>query len=145
MAICTKFNPDLGEAHYNLGLALAQTGQWANAMAHYRQALAIQPVAIAPQNNLAWLLATCPQAALRNGVKAVESAHESVRLSGGNGTGDLDTLAAAYAEAGQFTKAVEAARKALALALVRTNENVRKQFSPGSNSTNKGVHIVNGW
>ena len=119
-----RLKPDLAEAHYNLGAALAPKGQWAEAMVHYQQALAIRPGAILSLNNLAWLLATCPQAALRNGVKAVELARAAEGLSGGNDPNALDTLAAAYAEAGQFPEAVETAGRALALALAQNNPQV---------------------
>jgi Flp pilus assembly protein TadD len=64
------------------------------------------------QNNLAWLLATCPDNSLRNGQKAVELAQQAVQLSGGKSPEILDTLAAAYAEAGSFPEAIETARQA---------------------------------
>ena len=73
------------------------------------------------QNNLAWRLATCPQAALRDGARAVELAREADRLAGGKNPDYLDTLAAAYAEAGQFPQAVEAAERALTLAVAQSN------------------------
>ena len=118
--------PDYAQAHYNLGLVLARTGQWAEAIAHNQQALAIQPEALAARNNLAWLLATCPQDALRNGAKALALAQELDRLSGGKDGDNLDVLAAAYAEAGQFPQAVKAADRALALAAAQTNLNVEE-------------------
>ena len=67
-------------------------------------------------NNLAWLLATCPEASVRNGAEAVELARRAVQLSGGREPAILGTLAAAYAEAGRFPEAVQTARKALKLA-----------------------------
>jgi tetratricopeptide (TPR) repeat protein len=71
---------------------------------------------VSAYNNLAWLLATCPDASVRDGAKAIELAQQAVKLSGGKDPGFLDTLAAAYAEAGHFFQAVETARKALVLA-----------------------------
>ena len=67
-------------------------------------------------NQLAWVLATCPEASVRNGAEAVELAQRAVRLSGGREPAILGTLAAAYAEAGRFPEAVQTARKALELA-----------------------------
>ena len=61
------------------------------------------------QNDLAWLLATCPDNSVRNGQKAVELAQQAVQLSNGRSPEILDTLAAAYAEAGRFHEAVETA------------------------------------
>ena len=86
----------------------------------FRQALQLQP-SISPgsknqtwANNLAWLLATHPDAAVRNGTEAVEWATKSVAAatSARQLEADfLDTLAAAYAEAGKFDQAVETAYK----------------------------------
>jgi hypothetical protein len=76
------------------------------------------------------LLATSPEASLRNGPKALALARQLDRLSGGNNPALLDTLAAAYAENGQFPEAVDAAQRALALALSQNNpalENTLRQ------------------
>jgi Flp pilus assembly protein TadD len=62
------------------------------------------------------VLATSPEALVRNGVRAVELAQEALRLSAGDNPTLIATLAAAYAEAGQFTQAIETARRALQLA-----------------------------
>ena len=50
-------------------------------------------------NDLAWVLATSPEASLRNGKEAVRLARQAVKLGGGKQPAFLDTLAAAYAEA----------------------------------------------
>jgi tetratricopeptide (TPR) repeat protein len=121
-----RLKPADATAHHKLGLLLACKGQWAEAIAHYQQVLALQPGALAAQNNLAWLLATCPEAALRNGANALALAQELDRLSGGKDGDNLDVLAAAYAETGQFPQAVEAARRALALAATQTNLNAEE-------------------
>jgi tetratricopeptide (TPR) repeat protein len=134
-----RANPSYAEAHNNLGNALRETGRWAEAATHYEQALVLQPGALPTVINLAWLLATCPQGGLRNGGKAVALAREVDRLSGGNEPDYVDTLAAAYAEAGQFPEAVEAAERALALAVaqdkpfvedIRARLNLYRQGSP---------------
>jgi spermidine synthase len=65
---------------------------------------------------MAWVLATWPEASVRNGMEAVALAERALRLSGGREPAILDTLAAAYAEAGRFPEAVETARRALTLA-----------------------------
>ncbi|KAA5545922.1 tetratricopeptide repeat protein [Roseiconus nitratireducens] len=66
-------------------------------------------------NNLAWVLATSPQEGVRNGERAVELANRAVDLSQGEEPHILSTLAAAYAEAGDFDKAVEWSTKAVEL------------------------------
>jgi len=72
-------------------------------------------------NNLAWLLATCPDASLRDGSRAVELARKAEQLAGSSHPEVLDTLAAAYAEAGQFSEAIETAKKALQLVSAQHN------------------------
>ena len=70
-------------------------GRFAAAIAQFQQALEIE-LNVAAQKNLAWLLATCPAASLRNGVEAIEHARRANRLRG-RMCDILDTLAAAYA------------------------------------------------
>ncbi len=111
-----EIKPDYAEAHYNLGIALAGRGRIDEAIAHYQKALEIKPDYAKALNNLAWLRATYPEAAFRNGAAAVELAQRAIRLSGGKTPEMLDTLAAAYAEAGMFSKAKETVREALDLA-----------------------------
>jgi tetratricopeptide (TPR) repeat protein len=116
-----QINPGHGTARNNLGNALLQKGNAAEAIAHFQQALQIEPANPAFQNNLAWLLATCSEASLRNGNKAVELAERANQLAGGKDPLMLHTLAAAFAEAGRFSEAVETAQRALRLAGAQSN------------------------
>jgi tetratricopeptide (TPR) repeat protein len=116
--------PGFAEAHNNLGNALLQKGLMDEAIAHFQKALEIRPDFADARDNLdnaAWLLATSPEASLRNGAKALALARQLNRLSGGNNPAMLDTLATACAESGQFPEAVDAAQRALALALAQNN------------------------
>ena len=72
-------------------------------------------------NQLAWVLATCPVESIRNGAEAVDLAQRAVRLPDGQEPAILDTLAAAYAEAGRFSEAVETMKRAVSLASARGN------------------------
>lgn len=63
-------------------------------------------------NNVAWVLATHKEGAMRNGALAVECAKRCVQLTAGKNPGYLDTLAAAYAEAGNFDLALATAKVA---------------------------------
>ena len=67
-------------------------------------------------NDLAWQRATCPEAELRDGRAAVKLAQQAVRLADARSPEILDTLAAAYAEAGMFSQATAAISEALDLA-----------------------------
>lgn len=108
--------PDSMEACNNLGNAWLQKGNTSEAIVEYEKGLQIQPDSINALNNLAWVLATAPQAALRDGRKAVKLALQANRLTGGADPDILGTLATAYAEAGQFPEAVTTAQRALQLA-----------------------------
>jgi hypothetical protein len=72
-------------------------------------------------NNLAWALATCPVDSVRNGARAVELARQADQLTSNRDPQILGTLAAAWAEAGNFTKAIDAAERAFNLATAQTN------------------------
>jgi hypothetical protein len=71
--------------------------------------------AVGDRNNLAWFLATCPDATVRNGSEAVAMAESAVLMTGRRNADFLDTLAAAYAETGQFAEAVRTQKEAIAL------------------------------
>jgi tetratricopeptide (TPR) repeat protein len=116
-----KLQPNLAEAHNGLANALLQKGRVAEATTHYQAAVAAVPNHPYLLNNLAWVLATCPDASIRDGARAVQLAQQAERLSGGKDPALLGTLAAAYAETGQFTDAVATARSALKLANAQTN------------------------
>jgi len=87
----------------------------------FQRALQIKPDYAEAQNTLAWVLATCPQASLRNGNKAVKLAQRANQLTGDGNPVVLGTLAAAYAEAGRFPEAVATAQRALQVAETQSN------------------------
>jgi tetratricopeptide (TPR) repeat protein len=116
-----QIEPDFASAHLNLGNALVQKGRTDEAIPEYQKALQLNPADPAIQNNLAWVLATSPQASLRNGGKALELARQASLLAGGENPVILHTLAAACAEAGRFSEAVETVQHALRLAEAQTN------------------------
>ena len=106
----------VADIHNNLGAALVQKGQPEEAVAHYQKALELKPDYPGACNNFAWVLATSPQASIRNGSRAVQLARQANQLAGGGNLVILRTLAAAYAEAGRFPEAIETANQALQLA-----------------------------
>jgi tetratricopeptide (TPR) repeat protein len=111
-----QINPDFARAHNNLGQALLQKGKVEEAIKQFQKALQIHPDFPGAQNNLAWVLATCPRASLRNGNQAVALAERANQLTGNENPSFLGTLAAAYAEAGQFGDAIRSTQEAMKLA-----------------------------
>jgi tetratricopeptide (TPR) repeat protein len=104
------------QARYYLGSALRSQGRAAEALLQWRQALEAQPDLLQALDEAAWVMATNRESSVRNGARAVELAERAVQVSGGQQPRILATLAASYAEAGEFPKAVETAHRALDLA-----------------------------
>jgi tetratricopeptide (TPR) repeat protein len=131
-----QLRPDLAVADYKLGNIFAQQGREAEAVSHYENALKSQPDLAPACNNLAWLLAASPDAALRNGARAIALAQRADQLAGGKNPVYLGTLAAACAEAGRFGDAVKTIEQALPLAandaaLTRALENQNALYKAG--------------
>ena len=103
-------------SQYNLANAYRTTGQITDAVELYERILKMDSNMILAANNLAWIRATYPSATLRNGAEAVRLAEDLCQKTEFQQPSFLDTLAVAYAEAGQFDKAVQTAQRAIALA-----------------------------
>ena len=121
-AYALLFRPDWTEVHLDFGQALLRLGDAPNGLRHLQAAVRLAPDSPLALNGLAWLLATSPDAALRNGPEAVQLAEHGCAVTGRGNPMLLDTLAAAYAEAGRFPGAVQAAQEALALARTAGDE-----------------------
>jgi tetratricopeptide (TPR) repeat protein len=115
--IALKIEPGLADIHGKIASTLCRQGDFAGAIARYRRALEIDPDLVEALNNLAWLLATRPEASLRDGPEAVRLAEKACTLTRFRRTIMVGTFAAAYAEAGRFTEAVATAQRACALAV----------------------------
>jgi tetratricopeptide (TPR) repeat protein len=108
------------QAYYNLGYAYHLNGMAKEATDCYRQALELQPQFMPAQTGLAWILATWPDASIRNGNEAIALAERVNELAKGDPK-VLRILAAAYAETSQFPKAAATAKQALALTPAQSN------------------------
>jgi tetratricopeptide (TPR) repeat protein len=91
-------------------------GESAVAIEHLREAVRLNPNAAGHANDLAWALATAPDARLRDPEEGIRLARAVVEAQSPPDPNFLDTLAAAYAAAGRFEEATAAARRALELA-----------------------------
>jgi tetratricopeptide (TPR) repeat protein len=116
-----ELRPDYADARGNLGSALYAQGRIPEAIAQWREVLRSQPKSTLALTEIARVLATSPEKSLRNGAEAVELAQRAAKLTGGRDPTVLDTLAAAYAEAGRFSDALPTAEQALALASSQKN------------------------
>jgi len=110
------FAPNDLDSHLSLAIILPHLGRTKEAVLHLEAVVQIYPDDAEALNNFAWLLATCPDANLRNGARAVLLAERACALTDYRETMFVGTLAAAYAEAGRFDEAMATAQKAIALA-----------------------------
>ena len=115
-------------AHTRLGLALLEEGREREGIQHYRRAVALRYDFLEVVNNLAWVLATHPDPELVEPEEALRLARRAVALTGGQRPMVLDTLAAAYAAAGNFPEAVRVARKAAAKARAAGDPALERQI-----------------
>jgi len=79
-------------------------------------------------NRLAWLLATGPDPSLRNAREAVNLAKTACEKTKYSDPESLDVLAAAYAESGDFKRAVELARKVHGMMVSSERQELAKQI-----------------
>jgi tetratricopeptide (TPR) repeat protein len=86
---------------------LTRKGDYAKAVEDATEATRIDPKNSDAFNSVAWALASSPEARVRDGVKAVEFALKACELTGYKNANEVDTLAAAYAERGDFDAAVK--------------------------------------
>ena len=108
-----RLNPRYARAYSNRGIAHKNKGQIDQAIRDYEQAIRLDPKYATPLNALAWLLATASSPGHRDGPRAVMLAERAAEIS--KTPNALDTLAAAYAEAGRFRDAQAAQQRAIDL------------------------------
>jgi predicted Zn-dependent protease len=107
-----ELEPASVSLHYQLALNQQSLGKTEKAVKNYAAVLRLKPGDHEASNNLAWIYATHPDAGFRDGAKAVELLRPLVAAE--DCDADLvDTLAAAYAEAGQFDAALQTAENAV--------------------------------
>ncbi|MBN2578477.1 MAG: DUF1080 domain-containing protein [Pirellulales bacterium] len=122
-----KEHPDASLLIRARGDALLNVGKHAEALADYEKAYALEPEDSGLLNNFAWVLATSPEEKLRNGKKAVELATKACELTNYKLPHILSTLAAAYAESGDFENARKWIAKALEIGDEENDAELKKE------------------
>jgi Flp pilus assembly protein TadD len=102
-----------------LGGLYSSLGQYGDALAYLETAYAAHPGDVTVANNLAWLLATCPEPRYRDGPRALRLAEWACQATSYKSPPLLDSLAAAHAEVGRFDQAIATTRQAMEI--VRRN------------------------
>jgi Flp pilus assembly protein TadD len=106
-------SPKSGTVHGLLGALLSSTGRHGEALTHLETAFAANPGDVTIASNLAWVLATSPEKMNRNGHRAVKLAERACKATAYKSPPLLDTLAAAYAQTGQFDQAIRTTLQAI--------------------------------
>jgi tetratricopeptide (TPR) repeat protein len=108
-------NPDNWQALRGRADALLSLGKQAEAIQDYERAVKLRPEDSSILNNLAWVLATSPNADLRNAKRSIELATKACEVTNYERPHILSTLAAGYAESGDFETAIKWSSKAVEL------------------------------
>jgi tetratricopeptide (TPR) repeat protein len=108
-----RFEPDHFLGYSERGNAWRHEQKYDKALADYERAMQLKPDWPNVYAARAWLWAGCPDKKFRDAKRAIESATKGCELSQWKGYEMLDALAAAYSEAGDFSKAVETVKKAI--------------------------------
>ncbi len=121
--------PEDADAHQSLARALVMQNQLPEAIYRYRRTLEIEPDRVGALLDLAWIIATAPSVELRVPAEGVRLAERAVAITHRQNATALDTLAAAYARAGQLDHAILTAEEAVKIALATGDSNLADQIS----------------
>jgi tetratricopeptide (TPR) repeat protein len=111
-----------------VGTVLVQQRRIREGVEEWQKVLLIQPDNGNAMSNLAWVFATALDDSLRDGARAVKLAEQALRLSGDRIPILFRTLAAAYAENGQFSQAIETAQRGIISANSKGNPNLAAEL-----------------
>lgn len=146
-----EIQPDLFRAYNNRAAAYVQLKQYPKAIADYQRTLELNPEYAHAYDNYAWLLATADDSSVRNPQEAIALSRKACEITNNKDWAYLSTLAAAYAEAGDFDMAREwlvkshelapATQKDRLVRLVKTYESELQRGSARKSEKKPGVSI----
>lgn len=110
-----RLKPESAAAYVDRADLYAALGNWERAAGDYRVAIGLDDRMGRAYQNVAWMMATCPEKRFRNPNLAIRAAKRAIDLDGATYLG-LDTYAAALASIGQFADAAATQQKAIAAA-----------------------------
>ena len=116
-----EIRPHFASGEEALASAYEALGNSPEALTHWRKAHSIDSGSYPAMLGIAWVLATAPEGSIRNGAEAVSWAKRANAITPSDDAGAFDTLAAAYAEDGQFSQAIASATHALEVATTQRN------------------------
>lgn len=113
---------------YNAAQAFEKAGQFHQAVAGYKRSIELDPEFLWAPNNLAWLFATHPDQRVRDGKLGIHYSKLACDRSDWHCWSFIDTLAASYAEVGDFGRALKTAESAMAVAPAEIQPKIRQRM-----------------
>ena len=110
-----EIDPKCADSRGNRAVIFLALGKYDKALDDLDELLRVAPNSARAQRERAWILATCPDAKVRNGEQAIASASKACELTEWKEPKSLAILAAACSEAGDFDGAVKWQQKAIDL------------------------------
>ena len=122
----------------------ANLGKYAEALKEFNHVISLHPASVRLARALkdrAWFQATCPDASFRNGQQAIKDAKAACSIMIWKDENTIDTVAAAYAEIGDFDSAVRYAQQALAVKDISPTDSKRIQRHLQSFQQHKPIRL----